>query len=184
MAKRGDSSTKKHPNLWTVASVVDGGVGYSPLIASAHAKRRNFERGIHDSNSAQSASESYRRRIEKHAEAAKAENVDFSETSSKANDQSKDDASKRRTPGPIVSEEDTENRKLVVDRWKEFKNSYKKLGFKKATYQNAAEWMTGLDDLAFLTEDISDPTDYEQIGNKIEKMIRAYSKTPTPKAKL
>ncbi len=169
---------------------LDGGVGFSPLVALAHAERHNFERDIHDSNRAQSARESYRRRIEKHAEikkkaeAAKAENVVFPETSPKANDQSKDDAGKGRTPGPTVSKEDIENRKLVVDRWEEFKNCHKKLGFNRATYQNAAKWMTGQFDMPFLTEDISDPTDYDQIGKKIKEMIRAYNKTPTPKAKL
>ncbi len=94
-----------------------------------------------------------------------------------------EDQNNRQQPGPKVSDEENENRKLVAGRWETFKRDYRKHNFTQSTYCYAAKWMTDtFDDMPFLTEGLADPTDYDQIGNSIKAMVRAYKETPEPKS--
>jgi len=89
---------------------------------------------------------------------------------------------KHRSTGPIVSEEDRKNRRLTADRWNEFKENYKQQGYSKASYSNSAKWMIETaEDMGFLTEGISDPSNYEEVGKRIKSLVRAHRETPSPK---
>ncbi len=83
--------------------------------------------------------------------------------------------------GRTVSAEEHDNRKLVAERWAEFSDTYTKDG-KRATYRAAAEWMLDtFEDMEFLTDDLSDPTDHGAIGKRIQSMVRAFRDTPQPR---
>ncbi len=75
---------------------------------------------------------------------------------------------RRKTPGRKVSRKMAEERQLVSDRFEEFKDDYKSLGFKKPSVECFAEWATDqFDDM---------PTDDP---NELRKMLDAHRHTPT-----
>jgi len=83
--------------------------------------------------------------------------------------------------GRHLTKQEHENRKLVHKHYQYFKQHYHSLGYSNFYYKSAAQWMTDKhEDMAFLLEDIADPTDYDKIGKRVASKIKAYQETREP----